>query len=62
MPPFIELSRHGEMVWVSTAMLVTIAAHHPAGSVLMLLNHAVVVVDQSPAEVMALLEDGWKPH
>jgi len=62
MPPFIELSRHGEVIWVSSRSIATIGPHHPAGSVLTLLNDAFVIVDQSPVEVLALLENGWKVH
>jgi hypothetical protein len=62
MPPFIELKRHAEVIWVASATIATIGPHHPAGSVLMLLNHSVLVVDESPAEVLALLESGWRAH
>lgn len=62
MPPFIEVTRHGDVIWVSSASIATIGPHDPAGSVLMLLNDACIVIDQSPAEVLALLEQGWKVH
>jgi len=62
MPPFIEVTRHGEVFWVSSATIATIGPHDPAGSVLLLLNDVRIVIDQSPAEVLALLEHGWKVH
>ena len=62
MPPFIEVSRHGEVFWISAASVVTIGPHFPAGSVLRLMNQTIVIVDQSPPEVLGLLENGWKAH
>jgi len=62
MPPFIEVTHLGEVIWVNSGSITTIGPHDPAGSVLMLLNDARIVVDQSPVEVLALLEHGWKIH
>lgn len=62
MPPFIEVTRLGEVIWVSSASIALIGSHDPAGSVLTLLNEVRIVIDQSPAEVLALLEQGWKVH